>query len=66
MLLRRACELADDAGYEMFVQANGAAVAVYGRVGGFEERERVVLEGGYEEAMLVRPAKGQGRRAGEV
>ncbi|KAF2774284.1 hypothetical protein EJ03DRAFT_3964 [Teratosphaeria nubilosa] len=66
MLLRRACEVADDAGYETFVQANASAVAMYCHVGGFEVRERVVLEGGYEEGMLVRPVRAQERRTAEV
>lgn len=54
LLLRRACEIADEVGVEVFVMANESASGVYVGVG-FEERRRVVLEGGYGEVMLVRP-----------
>lgn len=58
-LLRRACEVADAEGLEVFVQANGSARAFYEKVGGFGVVAREVMPGGngYEEFMLVRPAK---------
>ncbi|KAK3052008.1 hypothetical protein LTR09_006962 [Extremus antarcticus] len=57
-LLRRACEVADAEGLEVFVQANGSARAFYEKVGGFGVVAREVMPGGngYEEFMLVRPA----------
>ena len=57
-LLTRACEIADEAGYEIFVQANANARAFYGKLG-FEERGKSVMPGEmeYVEYMLVRPCR---------
>jgi len=59
-LLSRACEIADKAGYETFVQANASARAFYCKLG-FEQRGKSVMPGDaeYVEYMLVRPCKRQ-------
>ena len=54
-LLRRACEIADGEGVDVFVQANGSAKGFYERLG-FECEGSVVMPGdeGYAEFMMVR------------
>jgi GNAT superfamily N-acetyltransferase len=52
-LLLRACEVADEAGLPIFVMGNASAKGMYVKCG-FEVRDVKVLEGGYEENMLVR------------
>lgn len=56
-LLRAACDLATDGGYEIFVQANSSALAFYQRQD-FQLRETKIMPGeeAYEEHMLVHPA----------
>ena len=55
-MMKRACEIADEAGSETFVQANHFARRFYERFG-FVCRETKTLPGdeGYVECMLVRP-----------
>ena len=55
-LLRRACEIADEAGYPTFVQSNQFAKAFYEKHG-FEEKGRSDMPGEikYSEFMLLRP-----------
>ncbi|KAK5129655.1 hypothetical protein LTR08_002980 [Meristemomyces frigidus] len=57
-LLARACEIADEAGYETFVQANASARDFYCRLG-FEEKGMNIVKGkpDYLEYMLVRHRK---------
>lgn len=54
-LLRRAVEIADQRGYDVFVQANGSAKGFYERVG-FKCEAEVVMPGEakYSEFMMVR------------
>jgi GNAT superfamily N-acetyltransferase len=59
-LLLRACEVADEAGLPIFVMGNASAKGMYVKCG-FEVRDVKVLEGGYEENMLVRDVGGGGR-----
>ena len=56
-MMKAACEIADEAGVETFVQANHFARKFYERYG-FVCRETKTLLGdeGYVECMLVRPA----------
>lgn len=57
-LLLKACEIADEAELAVFVMANASAKGIYHHAEiGFELRDVQVLPGGYEEYMLVRPAK---------
>ena len=54
-LLARACEIADRAGYDVFVQANASARDFYARLGFGVEGETVMPgEGEYRECMMVR------------
>ncbi|KAK5124679.1 hypothetical protein LTR85_001392 [Meristemomyces frigidus] len=57
-LLSRACQIADEAGYETFVQANASARNCYCKLG-FVEQGKSVMPGEveYVEYMLVRPCK---------
>ena len=54
-LLKRACEIADEKGHDVFVQANGSARGFYERQG-FRCEAEVVMPGEakYMEYMLVR------------
>jgi predicted N-acetyltransferase YhbS len=58
MLLEWGCEHADEAGVEVFVETNQAAVPFYQRFG-FELKVEADMPGGfgYTEYVLVRPAK---------
>jgi GNAT superfamily N-acetyltransferase len=58
-LLLRACETADEAGLPIFVMGNASAKGIYVKCG-FEVRGVEILEGGYEENMLVREVGGGG------
>ncbi len=56
-LLRRACEIADGKGFEIFVEANGFAKGYYEKVGFRSEKELVLAgegNGEYVECMMVR------------
>jgi ribosomal protein S18 acetylase RimI-like enzyme len=59
-LLQRACEISDQKGVDVFVEANAFAVRFYQKFG-FEVKKEIVLPGedGYGEAMLVRSARGK-------
>ncbi|KAK4546798.1 hypothetical protein LTR36_001530 [Oleoguttula mirabilis] len=55
-LLMRACQIADQAGYDTFVQANASARAFYCKLGFVEQGKSVMPgEAEYVEYMLVRP-----------
>lgn len=59
LLLLKACEIADQAGLEVFVMANASARGIYQHPKiGFELRDVKILPGDYEEYMLVRPVGG--------
>jgi len=70
-LLHRAFEIADQAGFEIFVQANASARGIYLNHG-FEEKEVVVMPGDlkYTEHMLTRtcivPARPAGNGTGAI
>lgn len=59
-LLARACEIADEAGHEIFVQANASARDFYCKLG-FEVQWKSVMPGEteYVEYMLVRACKAE-------
>lgn len=54
-LLKRACDIADEKGHDVFVQANGGARGFYERLG-FRCEAEVVMPGEakYMECMMVR------------
>ncbi|TKA22281.1 hypothetical protein B0A50_08243 [Salinomyces thailandicus] len=58
LLIRKACETADEAQLPTFVQANGSAKDFYCKLG-FEEKARVEMPGDvpYSEFMLLRPCR---------
>ncbi|KAJ8073460.1 hypothetical protein PM082_011736 [Marasmius tenuissimus] len=58
MLVEQCVREADERGLEIFVETNGPIVKFYEKFG-FEVKERLVMPGGYgyEEIILVRPAK---------
>lgn len=58
-LMQKACKLADDAGYEMFVQANGFARRFYERNGFVCKGTKTMPDGKYEECFLVRAVGGK-------
>ena len=62
MLLQRACEIADNDGHDMFVEANMGAAAFYIKFG-FQLLEQVTIPGEtpYVEGLLVRASKTQSK-----
>ena len=56
-LLSRACEIADKAGYDIFVQANASAKDFYGKLGFCVEFKAVMPGGEYTEYLMVRRIK---------
>lgn len=59
-LLQRACEIADEKGFPMFVEGNQYAVGWYKKCG-FEEKGSELMSGKqeYRQHVLVRPVKGR-------
>ncbi|KAK4495155.1 hypothetical protein PRZ48_013482 [Zasmidium cellare] len=61
-LLDRACEIADEKGYSVFVEGNQFAVGWYQKCG-FEEKGSKLMDGkeAYRQHILVRPVRGDSR-----
>lgn len=58
-LIQEVCRLADDAGHEIFVQANGFARKFYEKHGFVCKGTKIMPGGKYEECMMVRAVGGR-------